>query len=100
MTNCVTVDKLAGLPGEDLMRKGLRDAASGEVTEEACLVSMASPRLLAKGLLTADTALVSDAELTLYHLLCRRAEDPYSRYNSLVRRLVSFEHALDKLPVT
>jgi hypothetical protein len=49
-------------------------------------------------LLSANAALVADAEMTLYRLLGQHAEDPYSSYNSLVRRLVSFEHALDNLP--
>ena len=95
----LAVDQLTGLPGEELVRQGLEDLGSGRVTEEACLVSMASPRLLYCGLLTADTSLVADAEITLYRLLGQHAEDPYSSYNSLVRRLVSFEHALDRIPV-
>jgi hypothetical protein len=44
-----------------------------------------------------DVALVADAELALYELLGKTEEDPYGRYNSLLRRLVSFEHALDRL---
>lgn len=90
-------DQLTGLPGEELVRKGLVDLDAGEVTVEACLVSIASPRLRQHGLLTIKTALVPEAELTLYGLLGRTEEDPYGRYNSLLRRLVSFEHALDRL---
>ena len=95
----LAVDQLTGLPGEELVRQGLEDLGSGRVTEEACLVSMASPRLLDCGLLAVDATLVADAEMTLYRLLGQHAEDPYSSYNSLVRRLVSFEHALDRIPV-
>lgn len=91
-------EQLTGLPGEELVRKGLDDLESGEVTVEACLVSIASPRLRQRGLLSGDAALVPDAELALYRVLGRTEEDPYSRYNSLLRRLVSFERALDRLP--
>ena len=94
----ISTDQLTGLPGEELVRKGLTDLGSGNVTEEACLVSIASPRLRDCGLLSANTSLVADAETTLYRLLGQHAEDPYSSYNGLVRRLVSFEHALDNLP--
>jgi hypothetical protein len=98
MNTLISPDQLTGLPGEELVRKGLTDLGSGQVTEEACLVSMASPRLRDCGLLSANISLVADAEMTLYRLLGQHAEDPYSSYNSLVRRLVSFEHALDNLP--
>lgn len=94
----ISMDQLAGLPGEDLVRKGLVDLDSGEVTTEACLVSIASPRLRQRGLLSVDAALVPDAELALYQLLGKAEGDAYSRYNSLLRRLASFEHALDRFP--
>ncbi len=99
MKTLISTDQLTGLPGEELVRKGLADLGSGQVTEEACLVSMASPRLRDCGLLAADTSLVDEAEMTLYRLLGQHEEDPYSTYNSLVRRLVSFEHALDRHPL-
>jgi hypothetical protein len=40
-------------------------------------------------------ALSSDHELQLYDLLKREGSDAYSRYNALLRELVSFENALD-----
>ena len=97
MASALTLDQLAGLPGEELVRKGLIDLDAGEVTVEACLVSIASPRLRRCGFLPVETPLVPDAELTLYALLGKTEEDPYGRCNSLLRRLVSFEHALDRL---
>jgi len=93
----ISIDQLAGLPGEELVRKGLVDLNAGELTAEACLVSIASPRLRQRGLLSGGAALVPDAELVLYQLLGKAEGDAYSRYNSLLRRLVSFEHALDRL---
>ena len=92
----ISIDQLAGLPGQELVRKGLVDLNAGEVTAEACLVSIASPRLRQRGLLSGGAALVPDAELVLYQLLGKAEADAYSRYNSLLRRLVSFEHALDR----
>ena len=37
----------------------------------------------------------TESERTLYRLLSMSGGDPYSRYNALLRELVSFEHALD-----
>lgn len=62
---------------------------------EALLVSIAAKRLRRQGLPVPETVF-ADAELRLYRALCR--EDPqgaYGRYNALIRRLVSFAHALE-----
>jgi hypothetical protein len=37
-----------------------------------------------------------EAELELYDLLMREGGDAYSRYNALLRELVSFENALNR----
>jgi hypothetical protein len=82
------------LPGGDLIRKGLADLAESRESTEALLVSIAAPRLARRGLLAA--APLRDAEHRLYERLAR--EDPdsaHSRYNALLRRLVSFERALE-----
>ncbi len=42
-----------------------------------------------------DASAVPDAELQLYRLLRQEGGDAYSRYNALLRELVSFEQALD-----
>jgi hypothetical protein len=86
---------IAGLPGADLVANGLADAAAGRVTRDACLVSIAGPRLRSAKLLSESHATIPEAELTLYDLLCEQTGDAYSTYNSLLRRLVSFERALD-----
>lgn len=36
-----------------------------------------------------------NAELDLYHLLSHEGNQAHSRYNALVREIISFEHALD-----
>jgi hypothetical protein len=83
----------AELPGSDLVTAGLRDLADGLETEQAFLVSIGASRLRALGF---ELDPLADADLRLYELL--RAEDEnsaHSRYNSLVRRLVSFERAAE-----
>lgn len=82
------------LPGAELVAKGLEDRGAGVRSPEACLVEMASPRLAAAGLLPA-VCTEKDSELELYRLLGKTEQDPYPLYNSLCRRLVSFERALD-----
>jgi hypothetical protein len=80
------------LPGADLVQKGLADLARGETTAEALLVSIGAPRLAWLGI---DVpAPLPDPERRLYDLLAAGHGDAaHSRYNALVRRLVSFERA-------
>ena len=83
---------LDGLPGGDLIAEGLRDLAAGRETVPALLVTIGAPRLSALGLAVPPAP--SGAEHRLYHRLA--ADDSltaHSRYNALIRRLVSFERA-------
>ena len=90
-------DLLTGLPGEKLVREGLADAQAGRCTIPACLVAIGRPRLQCAGLLRPGLpTLQPDAELQLYRLLRQSGGDAYSRYNALLRELVSFEQALDR----
>jgi hypothetical protein len=93
----VTSDELlAGLPGESLVRQGLADVAAGRRTIHACLVAIARPRFTGAGLLRPTTLATQDEpERELYRLLREQGGDAYSRYNALLRELVSFESALD-----
>jgi len=84
-----TDDLIRGLPGEKLVRQGLADFQAGLGTIPACLVRIARPRLSRAGPF-------SEPELQLYDLLKLERGDAYSRYNALVRELVSFENALDR----
>jgi len=82
----------AGLPGAEFIRAGLADLAHGHESLPALLVSIGAPRLRLLGVLVRDP--ISMPEHRLYEML--RAADPdtaHSRYNSLIRRLVSFERA-------
>lgn len=85
-----------GLPGADSMIEGLRDHREGRPSIPACLVRMARPRLIRAGAMSASPALDDGAELELYSLLSSLGDHAaFSRYNALVRELISFEHALD-----
>lgn len=88
---------MAGLPGNTLVREGLADVQAGASSVPACLVHIARPRLLQAGLLSGETAAPGvEPELALYRFLQREGGDAYSRYNALLRELMSFESALDQ----
>ena len=92
-----TNDLLSGLPGETLVRNGLADLKSGRHTTAACLAAIARNRLISAGVIAEEeTPAFPEPELHLYQLLRREGGDAYSRYNSLMRELVSFEMALDR----
>ena len=83
------------LPGGDLVRKGLRDLEAGRETEESLLVSVGAPRLRAAGVPVPEKTF-PDPERRLYDLMAREDSDSaHSRYNALIRRLVSFESTLE-----
>jgi hypothetical protein len=82
------------LPGQDLIDEGLRDLAAHVESIPALLVSIGAPRLTRLGLTV--PAPIPSPEHRLYARL--RADDPdaaHSRFNALVRRLVSFERAAE-----
>ena len=95
---------LAALPGAELVLPGLADLAAmaagapGTYTPEALLVAVGAPRLRAAGLAVPTAPnWPSTPELALYRAIGERhPEDAHSRYNSWVRRLVSFEQALER----
>jgi len=81
------------LPGADLIAAGLADLSRGVVSVPALVVLVGAPRLRALGV-AVPPASVPDPEHRLYALLA--AGDPdgaHSRYNALIRRLVSYERA-------
>jgi hypothetical protein len=82
------------LPGAELVARGIDDLASGVESVEALLVSIARPRLEQLGHDLPVT--IPDAELRLYAMLHAEDEDSaHGRYNALIRRLVSYERALE-----
>jgi hypothetical protein len=84
----------AELPGADLVEAGLADLERGVESVEALLVSVGAPRLTALGFELRSP--FASPEHRLYELLA--TDDPdaaHSRYNALIRRLVSFERAAE-----
>jgi hypothetical protein len=82
-------------PGEDIIEKGIADLRSGLETIPSLLVSIGARRLRNAGLEIPPNTFPSP-EHRLYRLLATDHEDAaHSRYNALIRRLVSFERALE-----
>jgi len=86
------------LPGADLLDAGLADLDRGRTTAAGLLVAIGAPRLRALGLpIPPDDRLPADPELALYRLLgAAHGGDAHGQFNALVRRLVSFERALER----
>ena len=83
------------LPGQDLIERGLDDLANGEESIASLLVLIGAPRLRRLGLRVPDSS-TSRPEVRLYQRLARVDSDSaHSRYNALVRRLVSYERAAE-----
>lgn len=85
------------LPGEDLVYRGLEDLSKGDLSSSALLVLIGAPRLRRLGI---SIPFQNDIPLCPEHALysCLQGENArsaHSRYNSLIRRLVSFERALE-----
>ena len=84
--------KIETLPGGDLVLRGIADLDANRDSAEALLVSIGAPRLRSLGLEVPKS--VESPEHRLYELLAReRGDAAHSRYNALIRRLVSFERA-------
>jgi hypothetical protein len=90
-------DSIEGLPGADLVLRGLEDLASAQATPEAALIEVARTRLRSLGMPVPDRgAAEGDAELRLYDRLSsrHRDRDPYVLYCAWLDQLVSFLAAL------
>ena len=82
------------MPGADFVDKGRRDLEDGQETLAALLVSIGAPRLRRAGLSIHRS--FDQPEHRLYRMLA--SEDPdsaHSRYNALIRRLESYERAIE-----
>ena len=83
----------AALPGQELIEAGIQDLDDGRETIAALIVSIGAPRLRELGL-ELPKQLPSNPEHRLYELLARDESDSaHTRYNALIRKLVSFERA-------
>jgi hypothetical protein len=82
-------------PGYPLVHQGLEDLAAGRETVAGVLVLVGAPRLQRIGI-PVPPSTVADPEHRLYELLSAEDSDSaHSRYNALIRELVSFERAAE-----
>ena len=82
------------LPGNDLIEMGVEDLLHQRETIAALLVAIGAPKLRSLGLEVPEN-LPTIPEHRLYDLLSDSEPDSaHSKYNALIRRLVSFERAM------
>lgn len=80
-------------PGQDLIDQGISDLLAKKETVESLLVLIGAPRLRRLGI-DVPVSTVASPEHRLYKVLQEAHNDAaHSKYNSLIRRLVSFERA-------
>ena len=85
---------LAMLPGGDFVAAGILDLERGVESEAALLVSIGAPRLTRLGMVIRNPS--PNPEHRLYARLAETDRpSAHSRYNALIRRLVSFERAAE-----
>jgi hypothetical protein len=84
------------LPGGDLIEAGLQDLRAGRETVASLLIAIGAPRLRRLGFELPEHRLLANPEHRLYDLLARdEPNSAHSRYNALIRRLVSYERAAE-----
>jgi hypothetical protein len=86
------------LPESDLIKRGMRDLAAGTESIESLLVQIGAPRLRRIGFDVPDDDNPEFPEDLRYAKLAEEDSDTaHDRYNALIRRLVSFESAAERL---
>jgi hypothetical protein len=92
-----SIQSHAGLPGTELVERGIEDLAAGRETEAALLVEIAAPRLRSLGVnFEARTDGNSQSpEHRLYALLSAQP-GAHSRYNALLSRIASYARAAEQ----
>ena len=91
----IRASELIVFPGGDLVLAGLADLQAGVASENALLVSLASPRLRGLGF---DIPVLATTNEPYEHRLFSALEDrleggAHAAYNALVSRIVSFANA-------
>ena len=85
------------LPGNELVEAGLADLLKNRVTDCSLLVLIAAPRLRRLGIEIPSQVPAQPFEHQLYARLEERlGAAAHSHYNSLIRRIVSYAHALEQ----
>ena len=87
--------KYMTMPAENLIESGARDLREGRESLAALLVAVGAPRLRRLGI-ELPFVLPDQPEHRLYELLAMDEPDSaHSRYNALIRKLVSYERAAE-----
>jgi len=85
------------LPGHELVEEGLKDLAQDRLTDCGLLLLIAAPRLKNLGIHVPTRQFTKPIEHLLYEQLeARLGADAHSHYNSLLRRINSYAHALER----
>lgn len=82
-------------PGEEIIKQGLADLAEGKETIPALLVSIGAPRLRQAGMTVPQNTFTSPEHRLYLTLAADNSDSAHSRYNAWIRRLVSYERALE-----
>jgi hypothetical protein len=83
------------LPANDLVSAGILDLQNERETIPALLVAIGAPKLRSLGL-SLPSILPNNPEDRLYDVLCVTGSDTaHSRYNVLIRKLVSFQRGME-----
>lgn len=82
-------------PGQDLIDEGMQDLLEGKETISSLLVLIGAPRLRRLGVLVPEVAITSPEHRLYQKLRESNPDSAHSRYNALIRRLVSFERATE-----
>ena len=90
-------ERVEGLPGAELITKGLSDLNKSSLSIEALLILIGGPRLRRLGIdVPNPRAENGPFEHQLYAMLeDLYGTDAHSQYNSLLRRLCSYSSALE-----
>lgn len=90
-------DAFHGLPGAELVTRGLEDLRAGTVSVESLLLQVASPRLERLNILVPEAICGEPPEHALYSLLEQNfGRGAHSQYNALLRRMASFARSLER----
>lgn len=93
------LEELKHLPGAEFVLEGIEDLRQNKETENSLLVKIGATRLRSAGLAIPSGG--TDCELPehlLYRWLAKEYQnEAHSRYNAMIRRLVSFERALEAI---
>jgi hypothetical protein len=84
-----------GLPGWELVEQGLADLARGAESVPALLVAIGAPRLRRLGIDVPGPEIPAPEHRLYVVLTAHEPDSAHSRYNALLRRLVSFERAVE-----